>query len=81
MLKILPDHSWNLHVGQKQVLVHQLQMFEGLPCQLHTVVDVIRIVTLLSDGSKICVGNPDDKFKDLVSHYKGNFMDYHGNLL
>lgn len=35
------------------------------------------IVTLLS-GSKICAGNPDDKFKCLVSHYKGKFMDLHG---
>lgn len=77
MLKICPDHSWTLLVGLKQVVVQQSQLLQGIPGLLHTVDDIVSIVTLVS-GSKFCAGNPDDKFKNLVSHYNGKFMDHHG---
>jgi hypothetical protein len=81
MLNLLPDASWTLLVGQKKVPVHQLQLFQGLPFSLSSADDVISIAKFITDNTKFCVGNPDEKFNDLVSLRKGKFMDCRGKLL
>lgn len=49
-------------VVQKEVNVSELQLFEGISSKLQSVEAIVDVISLL-DGSKICVGNSDERFQ------------------
>lgn len=79
MLTISPDGTWTLCVGRTRVYQEHCDLLKATPTKLCSVDDVIGLVLSLS-GSKWCIGNPDEKFMDLIDRHEGNFRDQTGTL-
>lgn len=77
MLTVSCD-TWTLCVGSKFVNKEHCKLLLGFPAALHSVDDVLKIVSSL-ENSKFCNGNPDNKFNSLSQRHGGLFKDYHGS--
>ncbi len=81
MVTISSDFSWRVRIGQKYVPFHETEsgLLHNAPHSLNSLKGVVEVLTLL-DGSKFCVGNPEEKFFKLIEKRNGKFMDQSGNL-
>ena len=84
-LKIHQDFTWTVLVKQQCVEMKTCTFVNGLISHL-TSVDAVVTVTLALEGSAVCTGNPDEKFKVLLPSRKyelkdksGKFKDLYGN--
>ncbi|SMN01584.1 hypothetical protein SPONN_2650 [uncultured Candidatus Thioglobus sp.] len=75
---ISSDFTWKIRIGRNEVAIEENDLLRYSSGSLCSVQSVVRVVSVL-DGSKFCVGNPDDKFTNLVQRRKGKFMDKSGN--
>ena len=71
--------KWKLTVGSFEVTGNSSNLLSQVPPVLSNVKAVIELISLL-DSSKLCEGNNDDKFIDLM-HNKGTLKDQHGKLV
>ena len=76
-LKIAKDLSWTLFFFSQRIKADQCSTLVSTQLLLGSSVDVTNLVAAIS-GSCICVGNPDDKFRPLLTKRQGVFMDQHG---
>lgn len=79
MLTISNDLSWVLCIGQKEIKRSECQMLQDVGHLLSSVEEVISLLVAI-DNSKICVGNPDEKFNLLNDRHKGIFRGQSGKL-
>lgn len=77
MLTISADGTWLLTVGRKQALVSQCPVLEEVPTRLLSVEEIVRMLSAL-EKARLCVGNPDEKFKDLAKKRDGEFRNHAG---
>ena len=74
MLTVAPDFTWTLCIGRRKVDIEQCQVLRGAHIKLCSVDAIISVLSTL-EASKLCEGNPDNKFAELVSHHNGTFKD------
>lgn len=77
MFIISADFTWTVRRGKNMVPVSQCESFQSVPLMLLCVKDVIDTLAKL-DASKLCVGNADTKFLELVTRREGKFFDRSG---
>ena len=71
-LRILSNISWVLHVcGQS------LRKLSAAPSTLCSVQDVVGVTDII-DQCKICLGNADEKYVNLIKYHKGVLKDASG---
>ena len=81
LVTISADMSWSLKVHGRPCQVDVAStLFQFTPSKLCTVQHILRLVQLLND-SKVCVGNPDEKYVPLIVHHKGLLKDSSGKQL
>ena len=77
LFTVLLDHTmmWEVKVGDSVVSVQDCEYLNGYPLSpLSSVQKVVRLLARL-DEAKICIGNADSKYFDLVTNHKGCFKD------
>ena len=80
MITIAPDASWTLCVGKSMITrAERCDVLRTCPEKLCSMDDVVGLVSCL-EGSKLCEGNPDEKFKNVLCHRGGMIMDQTGKL-
>lgn len=77
MVTVSPDCTWTVCVGNKIINTSQCSRLNSLDETISNADDLIQLLVLV-DGSKHCVGNPDEKFSDLVVSHKGIFKNQQG---
>ena len=76
-ITIVQDLTWRLRICRHDADLAQVERLCDLPLLLRTVEDVARVTSML-EASKLCVGNPDDRYSTLIKRRKGKFTDAHG---
>lgn len=75
-LTIESNFEWNICIGDKKLLSSSPPI-NSLPCKI-TSLSVLKTVIQFVNSCEICAGNPDEKFRGLISARKGKFMDASG---
>ena len=79
-LKVCNDFSWSLFVFGRQIVPATSPVLAQLPRLIPSAVDVKLLIEVL-DSSKVCPGNNDPKFDELVKcRHNGKFMNVSGKL-
>ena len=81
MLTISDDFSWTINVANNEVNISQSQLLHRISSSNLQTAQATLVVLRLLDDSKVCVGNPDDRFSCLVSRNKGKFTNHLGNFI
>jgi hypothetical protein len=77
-LVVHDDLTWTLNIASTQVLPLHIPVAPSTLHYLHNVMDPLTVV----DGSKLCVGNPDEKYSCLTQYHSHlNLYDHSGNLI
>jgi len=76
-LSINANFEWNLHYLGHPVNIGENSFFADSPERLYTSALIENILKQL-DSSKICAGNPDQKFQVLSDNRQGIFNDHAG---
>ncbi len=72
MVTISEDFTWNVRRGENTVS-KESDVIAGSPCSVQSVEGTDILVQL--DNCKLCNGNSDEKFIDLIAWREGKFMD------
>ena len=70
------DFLWYLSVGDKK-FPSDSKLLDSLPRMISSVSDIEDVIKFV-DSCMLCIGNPDDKYRVLISARKGVFMDSSG---
>ena len=73
LVSVLVDFTWRVRRGEREV-PRECELLIGSPELLQSVEAVTQILQLL-DGCKLCVGNEDECFSELIAWRGGKFMD------
>ena len=76
-ISINANFEWNLHYLGHPIKISECSMLANFPRELLTLT-LIKTLTSELDGSKICPGNPDQKFQVLSKKRQGIFKDHAG---
>ena len=76
-LKVAKDLSWTLFFYNQRIEADSSSALTSTRSVLRSPADLTGLMTIVSDSS-LCVGNPDDRFRPLLSRRQGVFMDQHG---
>ena len=80
-VEIKSDCSWTLYISKEPFELQSLPTAQSghyfIPTHLMSVDVVLQFLSQLS-YQKVCVGNPDEKFEDLLKRHNGIFKDRHG---
>ena len=79
-LKVADDLSWTLFFYNQRIEADScpaLASTQSVICSLAQLSDLLAVVS----DSCLCVGNPDDRFRPLLTRRQGVFMDQHGKEL
>ena len=76
MVTIMDDFAWTVRRGENMVS-KKGDVFTGAPCLLQSVESITDVLSRL-DHCKLCIGNSDEKFSDLIAWRGGTFMDQSG---
>jgi len=79
-LKVASDLSWTLFFYNQRVEVDSCSVLASTQSVLRSPADLTNLMAVVSD-SCLCVGNPDDRFRPLLTRRQGVFMDQHGKEL
>lgn len=79
MVTICPDCTWTVCVESKMIDISQSGMLNSFVHRINNVDDLVQLLIMI-DCSRHCIGNPDDKFSDLVIAHKGSFKNQQGWL-
>ena len=71
------DCTWSLTIDSKEFKVSNCYVLATFLPKLDSV-DAIKCLLSCLDNSKICIGNPDDKFKITRDQHQGIFKDRTG---
>ena len=80
MLSVAPDGSWTLCVGRTLINQEHCQLLMEAPTKLSSLSNVLSIISSV-EGSKYCIGNADEKFRDISDHHGGVFKDQSGKKI
>ncbi len=75
-----PDCTWSLSVGRDFFNHNESEIFTLIPSRLTSINTVQQLLSFLS-YDRVCVGNPDDKFKCLCDKHNGIFKDRFGKSI
>ena len=76
-LTVHTDLTWSLTVGAIPILQ---RLIPAVPSRLLHYQHLVSLLLTL-DGSKLCVGNPDEKYMSLIKGHHGNLHDQTGTKL
>ena len=76
MVTIFSDFTWSVRRGEE--VSKKSNVFAGVPCLLQSVEAITDVVARL-DHCKLCIGNNDQTFSDLVAWRDGKFVDQSGS--
>ena len=76
-LKVAKDFTWTLFFSNQRIEADRCLTLASTEQLLRSPADVTEITAAI-DGSCLCVGNPDDKFRPLLGQRQGVFMDQDG---
>ena len=78
-LKIATDFTWTLFFSNRRIETDRCPTLSSKEPLLRSPANVADLTAAI-DGSCLCVGNPDDRFRPLLAR-RGVFMDQHGKKL
>ena len=78
-LKIATDFTWTLFFSNQRIKTNCCLTLASKEPLLRSPANVADLTAAI-DGSYLCVGNPDDRFRPLLARH-GVFMDQHGKKL
>ena len=76
-LRINADFSWILLLLGKYINPATTTFLQQFPQLTVSVADIKRVIQML-DSSRVCIGNGDDKFSNLVMKNEGKFRNQSG---
>ena len=76
LVSVSVDFTWRVRRGEREV-PRECELLIGSPELLQSVEAVTQILQLL-DGCKLCIGNEDECFSELIAWRGGKFMDRSG---
>ena len=76
-LTISDTLTWALNIGSIPILPTHLPAVPSKLIHYHQLVSLL----LTLDNSKLCIGNPDEKYMSLIKSHHGNLHDQTGTLL
>ena len=80
MVTVSPNWTWTACIGNKIVDTRRCSRLNSFGETINNVSELIQLLSVI-DGSKLCDGNPDEKFNDLVASHKGIFKNQQGYYL
>ena len=79
ILTINSQHFWKLILDKTELsTTHCSSVLNTVGAKLDSVDAVIRLISLISNEARFCIGNSDTKFLTLCNHRKGTFKDRSG---
>ncbi len=79
ILTINSRHFWKLILDKTELsTTHCSSVLNTVGAKLDSVDAVIRLISLISNEARFCIGNSDTKFLTLCNHRKGTFKDRSG---
>lgn len=79
MVTISCDFTWKVCIGQTDVPICECEALHNAPSLLTSPRQVVQLLALI-ESCKVCVGNADKKFSELVVQRNGKFIDKSGKL-
>ena len=79
-LKIAIDFTWTLFFFDQRIETGRCPTLASKQPLLRSPANVADLTATI-DGSCLCVGNPDDRFRPLLARRQGVFTDQHGKKL
>ena len=76
-VSVMADLSWAVCVGTSTISKDVCEVFEGCSSFISSIDELLNLLDCI-DKSCFCVGNADEKFKELVASHKGQFFDSSG---